>query len=141
MVRYLWRGGTARAARPKSCLAALCPLLALVELAALATDHGAARMRIIVQSGPRLTAQVSNLALQHRSTLLANTTYGQGSNQFGGPAGLMTGASIGGGTHQYATGYDALLRATDLKVSNGSGSTTSLVARVPRCLDGKGLSR
>jgi RHS repeat-associated protein len=36
----------------------------------------------------------------------------------------MTGASLGSGTYQYSARYDALLRATDLKVTNASGSTT-----------------
>lgn len=61
---------------------------------------------------------------QGSTTLLSNAAYRQGANQFGGPAGQMTRASLGNGTYQYSASYDALVRATDLKVTNGSGSTT-----------------
>jgi hypothetical protein len=45
---------------------------------------------------------------QGSTTLLANAAYSQGANQFGGPAGLMTGASLGGGAYQYSASYDAV---------------------------------
>jgi YD repeat-containing protein len=79
----------------------------------------------LVTTGYSAQGWVSGVSTsQGRTTLLANAAYSQGANQFGGPAGLMTGASLGGGTYQYSASYDALLRASDLKVTNGSGSTT-----------------
>jgi RHS repeat-associated protein len=62
---------------------------------------------------------------QGNTTLLSNASYAFSptSGQFGGPAHLLTGASLGGGLYQFSAGYDALQRATDLKVTNGAGST------------------
>jgi RHS repeat-associated protein len=57
-----------------------------------------------------------------------NVTYAQNGSalQFGGAAQLITGASFGGGsgTYQYSATFDALLRATDRKITNYNGSTT-----------------
>jgi RHS repeat-associated protein len=79
----------------------------------------------LVTTGYSTQGWVTGLnASQGNTTLLSNGTYSQGANQFGGPTGLMTGASIAGGTYQYSATYDALLRATDIKLTNGSGSTT-----------------
>lgn len=60
------------------------------------------------------------------TTLMSNATYAENeaAGQFGGPARRLTGASLGGGAYQYGATYDALLRASDLKWTNGAGSTT-----------------
>ncbi len=53
-------------------------------------------------------------------TLLSNATYAG----TGGAAGLMTGASLGGGTYQYSASYNLLLERTDSTLTRTTGGTT-----------------
>jgi RHS repeat-associated protein len=94
----------------------------------------------VVTTGHSAQGWVTGLSTsQGSTTLLSNATYSQGANQFGGPAGKITGASLGNSTYQYSASYDALVRATDLKVTNASGSTTFF--EQARSFDGAGNVR
>lgn len=53
------------------------------------------------------------------TSIVANATYSQGANQFGGPAGQITSATIGS-IYLYSASYDALMRNTDVKFANGA---------------------
>lgn len=75
----------------------------------------------VVTTGYTPQGWLSSLSTsQGNTTLMSGATY----TGFGGAVQQITAASLGGGAYQYNATYDALLRATDLKWTNGSGSTT-----------------
>jgi RHS repeat-associated protein len=65
-------------------------------------------------------AGVSTLQGSTTTTLLSNVVY----SDTAGAGGLMTGASLGGGTYTYAATYDLLLRLIDSKVTRTSNNAT-----------------
>ena len=73
----------------------------------------------VVTTGYTTQGWLSSLSTsQGSTTLLTNASY----SGPGGATGLLTGASLGGGTYQDSATYDPLVRATDLKWTNGSST-------------------